>query len=292
MDAVRYSFSRLDASSAAGFESLTYARLRPPLASLGRDPALIAIGARFDARPVGLVLAEIGFPDAASVSLLSIATADDHRRRGIAMRLLEGIEAAARAASCSRVRAVRPDNLDAAVALFRKAGWSAPVPERLIARAWVDRFASAPWTLRWYPDGYELFPWRELTATDQRELARLEAGAAFPEYLHPLQGGARVDADASTGLRFGGQLVGWFICHAYSDDTRLVNSLFAVRETAVHGRAAPLLGRSLRRLRGTPVRKLVWEVHASNQAMTRFTMKRLAPWSYSVRRASSVSKDL
>ncbi len=40
------------------------------------------------------------------------------------------------------------------------------------------------------------------------------------------------------------------------------------------------------------VKKLVWEVQASNAAMIRFTTKRRAPWSYSVRRASSICKRL
>jgi GNAT superfamily N-acetyltransferase len=291
--ASEYRVTRLTAPPGRGFAGLTYVPLAARLAEICQTSSMVALAATIAGEPAALGLAELGVPDAATASLLSIATAEPHRRRGVARRVLEAIEAAAREAACTRVRAVIPDDLPAVARLFEAAGWEPPVPERLIARAWVDQLASAPWTGLWYPDGYENFQWQSLTEGDRRELAALRARSAFPEYLDPLGRPDRLDAQASTGLRLHGRLVGWFICDAaHAEDTRWVSSLFATLETAKHGRAAPLLGRSLRQLRGTVVKKLVWEVQAWNDAMVRFTMKRLAPWSYSVRRASAVVKRL
>ena len=92
----------LSGRSAEAFEHLTFRGLAPLLRRAGADGRVLALGAVGDGGPIGLALAEIS-EDGAAAELRSLAVRSEHRRRGVATRLLAAVE---RALAVARVRSV------------------------------------------------------------------------------------------------------------------------------------------------------------------------------------------
>jgi ribosomal protein S18 acetylase RimI-like enzyme len=107
------SFSVLTPADARAYQSLVFPRYAPLLLSdIGPSGTTVAIGASLLGTPCGLALAG---PVAGDVtSLLSVVVAPHVRRRGIATRMIQELEAVLRARGVQRIRgchrADRPDS--------------------------------------------------------------------------------------------------------------------------------------------------------------------------------------
>jgi hypothetical protein len=245
---------------------------------------------------VGLALAQIDAQDGSSAELRSVALAADHRGIGVGKRLVCAVEDELKRLGCSWLGATFPDDNAEAVrleSLFRSAAWADPRPLRLLCKARVASLTQAAWTRMSYPSGFEIFPWKDLTPSERADiLDRQSRQPWFPELLSPFRAENRVHRNASLGLRCDRRVIGWCIGLEHGADAIWVDSLFAGNETAMHGRAIPLLGRFLHRLAGINIVETDWQVDRSNKPMVRFTERRLQPWSFYQRSTSRTFKIL
>jgi GNAT superfamily N-acetyltransferase len=288
-----FSLAPVSGPLAEAFASLTFAGLLPLLRRAGLDPGVVAVGADAGGEPVGLALAQVTRDGEAE--LRSIAVDPHHRSRGVGTRLVEALEAELLATGCRRLGAVYPDDTPEGQRvgrLLRRRGFQEPTPLRLLCRISIPRLATAPWSLTSYPEGYEVFPWGELTGEERADVASGRERLGYPEPLNPFRREELVDPEVSVGLRVGGRVVGWCIGLHHRPDTRWVDSLFRAEVARQGGGAAPLLGRFVHRMNHAGVPFAEWEVDRRNQVMLRFSEQRLEPWGATLRSTSRALKHL
>ena len=121
------------------------------------------------------------------------------------------------------------------------------------------RIENAPWpTEIIWPDGFEVFPWVDLTPADEEDMRRRqeEEDGWYPEYLKPFQVERLLEPANSVGLRHEGQVVGWMITHRTAPDTVQYTSLFLDRKVRGQGLALPLVAEAVARRLGRTILEL------------------------------------
>jgi hypothetical protein len=139
------------------------------------------------------------------------------------------------------------------------------------------------------PEGYEIFPWRELSPDERREIIRRQQrGAWYPETLSPFHLEDRIDSEVSVGLRRlgsgkgngseGSRVIGWMIAHRVKDELVQYTSLFVEEGHGKLGRGLPLIAAAARRQRAAGVPRGIFMVQGENRAMRRLLERRMAPY--------------
>lgn len=287
---------RLAETDLPAVSALTFPSYRPLLAdALESHTGVIALVARALGRPVGLLMAKAagGAAEDASqrpqppLELLSVATAADYRRRGVASRLLQTLTEAARAQCYTRLTVdytTKLRGLQAWESLLVAAGWPAPRPTLRMALSQIDVLAAAPWVSapRWDSWNCEVFPWNELTLVERRCLEQELAVGAIPEALSPFADEGLLVPDVSIGVRLDGRVVAWMTVTRAPlvPDALCCRSLFVMPHLRQGRGFGPfLIGESLRRYAGSTVRTerstAIYAIPFATQKQINFFRKRL-----------------
>ena len=228
-----------------------------------------------------------GGPPGRSAEVVSLAVRSNLRRRGLGKLLLQALEGDLARRGVENVDLVFRDSWTDAPALRRllaARGWSTPKTQVLLAAA--DRtFMEQPWLEeRPLPEGYEIFPWKELTSEERRDIVRRQQREEwYPETLSPFQMEDRIAEDVAVGLRHRGRVVGWLITHRVADEVIQYTSLFVAPgeggsgPLAKLGKGLPLIAAAARRQLASGVPRAIFMVQVENRAMRRLLDRRLAP---------------
>lgn len=225
-------------------------------------------------------------PGRGGAEVISLAVRADLRRRGLGKLLLAAVEGEmARRGEPSVELSFRSTwpSADAVRALVAARGWSVPRTRVLMAQT-DTRILELPWLESGrLPKGYEVFPWRDLTAEERREIVRRQQrGPWYPEELSPFHLEDRVDPEVSVGLRrVAGderRVIGWLLAHRVKDEVVQYTSLFVEPGHGKLGRGLPLIAAAARRQEAAGVPRAIFMVQAENRLMRRLLERRLAPY--------------
>lgn len=260
--------------------ALTYPDLRRT--ALGRplrEPLVAVVAADTGGEPVAAALAEIK-PQGDVAEVLSLFVRPEVRRRGLAGQLLATLEREAALRGAERIELLFRSTQAGAPAVRRllaARGWSAPVPRLRLGKADARVVEAAVMRPRRLPEGYEIFPWAELTADERREVVeRQQRGPWFPPALSPFQMEDRVEPALSLGLRHRGRVAGWLICHRVGAELVQCTSLFVEEGHRRLGRGLALLAAAAESFATCDVERVIFMVEVANAPMMRFFERRLA----------------
>lgn len=206
-----------DAAGADAFRSATFPAFRHWLDFDPDWPAPIAAAARVDGVASALALA-IPADDGAA-ELLSVYCVPEHRRRGIALALMQALESECRrrerAAIIGTYMTGQPGST-AFEGLLARHAFAPPETRMLVVRCTLDSIARAPWIRpRPLPSGYALVPWVQLTQAQRDELSASHAKEPWiaPD-LVPFDFEDDIEPKTSHALLVKGAVRGWCINHA------------------------------------------------------------------------------
>jgi GNAT superfamily N-acetyltransferase len=228
----------------------------------------------------------------AGAEVVSFVVRSGLRRRGLGKVLLGAVEAELSRRGVRAVEGMFRDSwksADAVRALLASAGWSEPRLKVLLVATDFRMLEGEIFEERPVPEGYEIFPWRELSPDERREIVRRQQrGAWYPETLSPFHLEDRIDSEVSVGLRRlgsgegngsdGSRVIGWMIAHRVKDELVQYTSLFVEEGHGKLGRGLPLIAAAARRQRAAGVPRGIFMVQGENRAMRRLLERRMAPY--------------
>jgi GNAT superfamily N-acetyltransferase len=186
--------------------------------------------------------------------------------------------------------------------LLKKHAWETPVPHSLYCRIVgpdVPKLMSAPWMRAWQlPQGFTLFPWRELQEEEQQRLLQRHAQTpVWEDGLNPfMEKPQPFEPATSLGLRYQDEVVGWIITERAEPGILRYDRLFVRPEFRKTARGAMLLVAVIQRqheLEGDlPGVGGVWHTEARNTPMVRFIRRRLGPYLTSLTETYGSQKHL
>lgn len=246
-------FSRMTFPAYRHLLALEAARRHPGMAG---QPVVtpVALGAWADGEPVALALAEIAEGQTAHAELLSLFVAPGCRGRGLGSALLDAAERYLRLMGAVEVQGVYMTGQPGQQALERvleKAGWTAPEIRQLTMRFTLEGARRMDWYGRYpFEDGYELFPWKDLTDGEREGLraSQRETGwikSDLEPWKHDAHGFEPV---SSLGIRLRGEIVGWVINHALDERTVRFTCSFIRKDLGRRGKIVPAYTEAIRRL--------------------------------------------
>jgi GNAT superfamily N-acetyltransferase len=283
--------------------AMTFPLFRPLLPLLGTGAAdaqgarPIACRALIDGEPAGLVLAQRPAATPASAEILSVFVPAAFRGRGIATRLVECLEEAARTrhgvAELTGSYMTGKPGIPAVERVFEKRGFTPPKLRMIVLKFTPEEAARCDWYQKArLPVGATIFSWSEMTAADREALQRSQAETPWihPE-LEPWRCDERFDEVSSVGMRKDGQVVGWVINHRPSPGLVTFTTSFMRKDLARRGAIFPLYVASIERLAGTGV-ICSFVTNAEFEAMVRFALRRGAPFVHYTGETRGVTKQL
>ena len=278
------------------YPSLTFPDLEKQARARKIREPVIAIAAMHQGMPVGLALAEYSSSHS-SAKVLSLFVQPSHRREGIGEALLSNLYKVAARQGCKGLEIAYQADWPNAIAMermLRKHNWSAPQATMLLCKGTMQDIASADWLDACsLPDGYEIFPWSELTAKERDSIIeRQEDEPWFPPVLTPFQEEGRIEAVNSLGLRYKGEVVGWMITHRAASDTIQYTSLFVRKDLQRLGRALPLLAQAIKRQMASDIPKGICQIQTETRPMVAYMRRRFAPYNIVLRELQCAHKTL
>jgi GNAT superfamily N-acetyltransferase len=275
-----YQLVSLQETQVKDFETLTFQHLLPRFRRIDQDPRLIAIGAEYYSKPIGLVVAEVN-PERRTAEVLSVFVKKDYRNFGVGAALLAEIESRINEEGCETVKlayysgkAITP----VLEAFLCKRGWSEPVVHTLIYTTDMETMAQAPWFRRFkFPRNMHSFLWSELSEIE-RERLRSSETIGYPPYLSPFKNEQNIEKLISLGLREGDQVIGWSVVHRVAEDTLLYNSLFVQSQYQHLGCAIILLAASIQLQQEHNIPYSMFAVNMDNPVMRRIVDRWFKPY--------------
>lgn len=270
------------AEAVARFGPLLYPR--SPAQAWHRPLAepLIAVTALRGGAPVGVLLADRE-PGTARADIRTLYVAPAERRRGIASALVARAELeVARRGARDLLLAVRTDwpLHGAALAIAAARGWEEARTVRHLVKCDTEAMRGAAWLDAAnlpLADGYETFPWTDLTEADRRAMRDEQARSPwFPPVLSPFQMEDRIDPNFSIGLRRGAEVAGWVIGHRMRADVVQYTTVFT-RAGVPRAHVVRLMALASQRQIAAGVPTAIFTIEADNAAALAFVRKRLAP---------------
>ena len=283
--------------------AMTFPLYRPLLPLLGTGAAdaqgarPIACRALVAGEPAGLVLAQRTAAAPASAEILSVFVPAAFRGQGIATRLVECLEQAARERhgvnELTGSYMTGKPGIPAVERVFEKRGFTPPELRMIVLKFTPEEAARTDWYQKArMPAGATIFSWSELTGEEREEMRRSQAdtGWIHPD-LEPWKCDERFDHVSSVGMRKDGQVVGWVINHRPSPGLVTFTTSFMRKDLARRGAIFPLYVASIERLAGTGV-ICSFVTNAKFDAMVRFALRRGAPFVHYTGETRGVSKRL
>ena len=222
----------------------------------------------------------------AAAEIVSLVVRSGIRRRGLGGLLLAAVETElARRGRDTVELSFRStwESADAVRALLAARGWSPPRLRMVLVGTDTRMLASPVFAERTLPDGYEVFPWSELTPEERRAIVRRQQRERwFPEALSPFHLEDRIDPEVSVGLRRregeGTRVIGWMLAHRVEAELVQYTSLFVEAGHGRLGRGLPLVAAAARRQEAAGVPRAIFMVQAENRAMRRLLERRMEPY--------------
>jgi GNAT superfamily N-acetyltransferase len=266
----------LESKDASTFADFTFASMRTALRSVSADGPHIAIGAKVEDKPIGLVYGEIDESQTGHVRSLFVTAA--FRNQGIGASLLNVIEQEFRRRGCAGIHVSyvsgRPST-EALERLLRSQGWTDPEPETLFCR--VDERMLNWWVYQkqgWLAGDFSLFDWTELTAQDREYIVRTQAETPWiPEDLVPFQYEKNFEPLNSFGIRHKGRPVGWMITHRLTPDTIRYTCSYIDTRLQKLFKIIPIYQEAYRRQSAAGIPYALFMVPYRHTAMVNFTKK-------------------
>ena len=275
-------FILLDSLTVLAYQHLTYPLWRKQLSEIDGTSSIIAVGAEFNALPVGLAIA-YRFPEGNKAQILSIFVQPEYRRRGIGKRLLENLSQRLSAKGCDRLElsyTSKTESTSALEKLLNRQSWSIPQPKMLVCHSNQDTISKAPWLYSSrLPATFEVFPLSKLTVREYQIIQQKQARSPwYPEILSPFKGELPVEPLNSLGLRYRGEVVGWMATHRIDPQTIRYTSLFVRKDLQRMGRAIPLIAEAIKRQLQTDIPNYICTAAVENKPMVKFVRRRLQPF--------------
>lgn len=158
------------------YQRLTYPRYRPILDNL-QDSRYIAISAEDNQEILGLAIGEIDYQQNIG-EVLSLFVVPEYRRQGIGNELFVELETEIKAKNCRQIDLIYIPNqtVIALEKILHKNAWSKPKFRMLIGLGNPKNMKNVTWLNldRKLPQGYEIFPWRELTSKERKTIQELQ----------------------------------------------------------------------------------------------------------------------
>lgn len=297
----RLDLAVIDEKTRRLFENLTEPQFQCCLRSeqpFGIDnTTIVAIGATVEGQPVGLVLATV-FRALRVAEIHSLFVTEEYRNRKIGTRLLTTLQKELASENCYLV-----------TFLYSEESSSTPFLEHILKELhWSEsrlfsvqcRFDGRTFNPKWisreykFPEGFQVFPWKELTQQDRDFLTRRMQQKAIPMTVNPFHNEESIEYMNSLGLRYRGEVIGWMITHKQDEETIKYSSLYIVREFLKQGPAIFLLSEAIRKQIQSPIPWAILEVNISQTELSwlQFIKKRLFPHAISVTHIKQTWKNL
>jgi uncharacterized protein (TIGR03032 family) len=262
----------------------------PPLSFQMRQehqpPHFIAAAASVQNQVVGLALAQPQPQAMGGARLISLAVAEEHRRRGVATRLLAHMERSLAERDFAHLDLVYTQewkSLPIVEHMLAQNGWLPPQTKIYRYKGNVSSLVEAKWLYderAHLPPGYELFDWVTLTKEERNALERRLQVEEIQAAFSPFQGERFIEPLNSLGLRCAGEVVGWVVTLRSSQDNIEYASLFVMPEHRARDLALSLLGAALRRQVESEVPYAIFQVEADNRGMLAFTQRYLRRFTF------------
>jgi GNAT superfamily N-acetyltransferase len=270
-----------DAETSPLFVNLLPSPVHTLIQDYGRDPGVIILGAIQNQMLLGALSARRNWrePTDCDIENLLVVTpeADDS---AVERFLLEKAEERIRARGFRRLQLAlkvprRCRGANSLLTLLQREGWAYHLQ-------WT-RFYSTGVRVpqeRWYrlemPEGYDVFPWKQLTAVEREHLLLRAACPDDRRYLDPL---IVADFDGSTSLgvrkRSDGSVVGWMITERVSPTLLCFRRLYIVPTERSKGLFFPLLANSIEVMLQQGGRSGTFAVEADNVKMCEVLVRTL-----------------
>ena len=274
-------FLRLLGADALPFRNMTFAGYGETLQRLELTSEYIAIGVVEDGTPIGLGVARM--PVAKPAEIISIFIKPERWNQGLGSQLMRIFETTARERTCSAI-AVSYTTLGKCVPavekMLRKTDWPEAETRMLLAEISPDIGKKAEWIQRLrIPESIDVFPWCEITPTEREGLEGVKdtvTPALWPFTLEKFP----LEPVNSLGLRQGGEVIGWMICHRISPNRIRYTSLYVREPWRTPELSFALLAEAVRRKQeaypDTIIASLA--VQVENKPMLRVLERKLKPY--------------
>lgn len=299
IDIKRLDLTSLNVSQLQSYEELTLPKFHDCLYSkqVISNTQSIVVAAYVDQRPVGLILASF-YKALRIAEIHSLYVLEQYRRHKIGEKLLRTMQEELSKENCMLATFLYSAEDPSATLLekiFGKLNW--PEPRIYIIRCTFDgRAFNPPWLHQeyHYPEGFEVFPWTELTTAEKSTLIRQMEQGVIQQAVNPFQDEEIIEPLNSLGLRYKGEVVGWMLTHRMAPDTIRYTSLYVQRQLHLKGPAIFLLCESIKRQVASDVPWAILEVNVMHTELSwlKFLKRRLMPYAVSVENVMQAWKRL
>lgn len=289
-----YEIKKLDVNSHAGLVLEAYIRFLPESLQcclLGQDPdgmaktLMIAMGATYQGKPVGLIVASYPQTPYRNVIIRYLFVDPQHRNQHLGRQLLNSLEQEARQLGgnvFTFVYQLEDPSTPALKKIFKACNWDDNLPYLIRCYYHVPTF-HIPWALEnahHYPSGYEEFHWTKLTDQERRDILSQQHNNYFDSAISPFKDETILEPMNSLGLHYQGRVVGWMITHRLTPDLIRYSTLYVDPSLKHHGLImGTLLTSSIRKHLKHPTEWAVLEIPLLRVPNTwkHFIEKRIMP---------------
>lgn len=249
---------------------------------------VMLFGARHHDKPIGLLLANT-VPILHIAEIKTLYVDEEHRCRGIAKQLITHLQKELIKESYYLLLFPYKTNDPYTPVLehiVEHLGW--PKPQLLLLHCKFDGNAfHPPWLTTDYPvpEGFEIFPWKDLAPHEHDKLERQEAQKLIPTILSPVgRDEHKIEMLNSVGLRHKGTVIGWMITYRDDVETIRYTKFFIQRAWQMKGIAITLLCEAIKRQQkvGVPWAVLDVSINETEPSWLRFVERRLIPYAHEI----------
>jgi len=261
----------------------------------GKDPwgvintVICALGASYNGRPVGIILATLR-KALGNAIILELNVEPDFRHQKIGTELLTLFEAFLIEQKCTVVTYTYQSDLPTTIYLekiLQQLGWDEGKPFSVRCHFLSSKF-SPEWVSKDYPlpKGFKIFKWKDLTLKERQQLESDLNKEMIPRSVSPFLRQETIEPSNSLGLKKNGEVIGWMITNRISEDTIQYSSLFIKREYHFLGYAIYLLAASILLQQKGTVENAFLDLNFQqvDHSWIHFVKKRLVPSSSLVER--------
>lgn len=267
----------LTASTARAYKSLVHPKHLEWLDQINSS-SIWGFGASNNNQPAGIVLGRSAVSEG-QAKIIELVVAEGHQRRGMGMKLLWHAEKKMREQGISDGQFagfIKAQDFSWLSKIAIREGWQLPKVKTYMYTLGSMQLGECQWVERLaLPEGFTLFPWRDLTPAERLEIEQGE-GQWYTSLLSPFFEEGKFDPDYSTGLRYQGKVIGWVIVQRMASNLLLYKAMHVQKEYQQKARGIALLMKTIAQAQPTFPFGMCF-VEQENEAMLRFMEKRLGP---------------